>query len=359
VRKRVSVIIPTFNRCALLRRAIGSVIGQTHSDLEILIVDDGSTDDTANMLRRDYGNDIRIKVIWQENQGVCRARNRALDAAEGDFIAFLDSDDIWLPWKLEVQVACLTTRPEAGMVWTDMTAVGPDNSIVHHRYLRQMYSNYKWFPHNLLFEGTETLDHIMPRVPDGLTGTSVHWGRIARAMIIGNLVHTSTVLMTRARLDRTGRFDEALAPAGEDHDFHLRACEAGPVGLIDVPSTFYQIGLADRLTRHREIMARNYLTTMAAGLNRASRENRPSSPMLRKARGAGHAWLADALLEHNKIAEARAHLIHSLINEPVRPRQLAELLLAILPASLYQPARRTLATLRRSLAQSADVAKTD
>lgn len=346
--RSVSVIIPTFNRRDLLARAVDSALAQTHCDLEVVVVDDGSTDGTADMLQGRYGAEKRLKIIRQENQGVCVARNRALDAAQGQFIAFLDSDDIWRPWKLEVQLACLTRRPEAGMVWTDMEAVGPCGEVVHSHYLRKMYSTYRWFPDECLFEGVETLSDIMPDCPDGLEGTLVKRGRIGRAMIIGNLVHTSTVLLSRTRLEQVGRFDESLAPAGEDHDFHLRVCEAGPVALIDVPSISYQTGLADRLTRHREIMARHYLVTMERAVARASPGGRPPRQMLRKARARGHAWLASSLIEQGNSAAARKHLLRSLSCDPLQPRLLAELIATNMPKSLYEAARAVLARRRRA-----------
>lgn len=346
--RSVSVIIPTFNRCGLLARAIDSALTQTHCELEVIVVDDGSTDGTADMLRARYGAEKRLKIIHQENQGVCVARNRALDAAQGQFIAFLDSDDVWRPWKLEVQLACLTRRPEAGMVWTDMEAVGPCGKVVHSHYLRKMYSTYHWFPDECLFEGVETLSDIMAACPDGLEGTLVNWGRIGRAMIIGNLVHTSTVLLSRMRLEQVGRFDESLAPAGEDHDFHLRVCEAGPVALIDAPSIYYQTGLADRLTRHREVMARHYLVTMERAVARVSASNRPPRQMLRKARARGHAWLASSLLEQGNSAAARKHLLYSLSCDPFQPRQLAELVATSMPKSLNEATRAVLSKTRRA-----------
>ena len=95
---RFSVIIPTYNRAHVLRDAVDSVLAQSLSDYEILVVDDGSTDDTASLLAQ-YGG--RIRFVYQENAGPAAARNRGLEMARGRFIAFLDSDDAWAPWTIE------------------------------------------------------------------------------------------------------------------------------------------------------------------------------------------------------------------------------------------------------------------
>lgn len=105
----VSVVIPTYNQPAFLREALDSVLAQTFADYEIIVVNDGSTDDTQEQLER-YGD--RIRVITQDNQGIGRARNRGMDAASGRYIAFLDHDDLWHPAKLETQVAYMQEHPD-------------------------------------------------------------------------------------------------------------------------------------------------------------------------------------------------------------------------------------------------------
>ena len=102
--RRVSVIIPTFDRISVLPRALDSVLAQTRPAGEVIVVDDGSTDGTAELLERDYPG---VTTIRQSNRGVSAARNAGLAAASGDWIAFLDSDDEWRPQKLERQLDAL------------------------------------------------------------------------------------------------------------------------------------------------------------------------------------------------------------------------------------------------------------
>lgn len=111
----VSVIVPAYNAAAFLRRAIDSVLGQTWRDVELIVVDDGSTDDTLQVLAG-YGDGLR--VLTQANAGPAAARNRGLRESHGEFVAFLDADDWWLPAKLERQVALMRSRPEVGFCST-------------------------------------------------------------------------------------------------------------------------------------------------------------------------------------------------------------------------------------------------
>ena len=105
----VSVIIPTYNRAKYITSAIDSVLSQTYNNIEIIVVDDGSNDSTREVLYR-YGN--KIRYVYQENLGVSAARNRGIELSKGEWIAFLDSDDVWFPKKLSVQMEHISERPE-------------------------------------------------------------------------------------------------------------------------------------------------------------------------------------------------------------------------------------------------------
>lgn len=341
----VSVIVPTFNRGYCLNRAVDSVLAQTHANCEVIIVDDGSEDDTAERVQNWYGGRKNVHYLWQENQGVSAARNTGLRAAGGDFIALLDSDDLWLSWKIEAQLACLAALPEAGMIWTDMEAVDPAGMRLHERYLRIMYNAYSYFGEGELFKNGTTLARLAPHLAAPAADVKVSSGDIFSQMIMGNLVHTSTVLLRRERFEKVKGFDETLKVTGEDYDFHLRTCREGPVAFLDAPSILYQIGGADQLThpKHMLKMAQNFVQTIEPVIARdRARINLPDS-MLRKVIADGHAWVGRESLKMGLRSQARRELAKSLRSEPWH----VKLWLMLVAASLPGPITSTLQEIYR------------
>ena len=114
----VSVIIPTFNRRRFISETVDSVLAQTYREIEVVVVDDGSTDGTGELLKSRYSNEPRFRYIWQPNAERAVARNAGIRESRGDYIAFLDSDDRWLPTKLEKQMGLLSSHPEMVMALT-------------------------------------------------------------------------------------------------------------------------------------------------------------------------------------------------------------------------------------------------
>ena len=342
----VSTIIPTYNRVESLGRAIESAVLQTHRNLEVIIVDDGSNDDTGAFVEKAYGSDPRVKYIHQENRGVAAARNRGLAAARGDFIAFLDSDDVWKPWKLELQLACMKSLPHIGMIWSDMEAIGPDGMVASHHYLRTMYAaNYRWFTTDDLFNerypapivaGAPMLDRAM-----------LYAGDIFSQMIMGNLVHTSTVVLRRDRLDRVGGFNEELSQSGEDYDFHLRTCREGPVGFVDVETISYQTGMPDQLVRQSYWLARNFLRTVTAALERDRKRITLSPQMVDEVLARANSWVGETLIEKGEPRAAADFFKRSLQSKPWQPRALVQLVLCHLPPASAEALRGAYRRLHR------------
>jgi len=331
----VSVVIPTFNRAGSVIHAIDSVLAQTHHAVEVVVVDDGSTDDTGARIAQRYRGDERVRYIRQPNKGVSAARNTGLAATRGQYIALLDSDDLWKPWKLEVQLACLRAVPEAGMIWTDMKAVGPDGEILDPHYLRTMYgATYRWFSEEALFEASRPLTEVCPHFVSPEPDRRLYWGDIFSQMVMGNMVHTSTVLLRRERLERVGGFSEALQFSGEDYDFHLRTCREGPVAFIDVSSIRYQIGRTDQLT-HRKYaihIARNFLATIKPILAKDSDRIRLPAYMLAALQAYAYGWIGLEYFELGDYESARSHLRQSLDFQHWQPKIWALYTLALLPA---------------------------
>jgi glycosyltransferase involved in cell wall biosynthesis len=184
---KVSVILPTYNRAALLGTAMESVLGQSFGDLELVVVDDGSVDDTGRLVRRYQDADARVRYLRQENRGIGAAMNAGIRAASGQLIARIDSDDRWLPDLLETEVAILEARPEIGLVysrgqWVDED-LNPLSTLVGHAL---------HFPHDTL-----------------------------RSMLWGDATCSVTVVVRRECFERAGYFDESLATS-EDWDMWLR-----------------------------------------------------------------------------------------------------------------------------------------
>jgi len=129
---KVSIIVATFNREKLLREAICSVLAQTYENFELIVIDDGSTDNTSAMVSE--FDDARLHYRHLENRGRSCARNAGLQLAKGKYIAFLDSDDLYLPDKLALQVSYLDTHPETGMIYTSAYCIDEKNKLLRCRY---------------------------------------------------------------------------------------------------------------------------------------------------------------------------------------------------------------------------------
>lgn len=191
----VSIILPTWNRLPLLRRAVDSVLAQTHRDFELVIADDGSSDGTRDYL--EAVGDPRVRPIWLEHRGdLTSARSAGLRHARGEWVAFLDSDDLWLPEKLALQLQRLAAHPRCRWSYTGYSLIDVDGRPLPERssLLRQPVSGYVLEP-MLKFE-------------------------IAASIV--------TLLVRRSLIDEIGGFDEAI-PIRSDFDFTLRLAACSEV----------------------------------------------------------------------------------------------------------------------------------
>ena len=204
----VSVVIPSYNRASFLKEAIDSVLGQDFDDFELIVIDDGSTDDTPGLLQS-YPN---ICVVRQDRRGVSAARNAGIRRASGRFLAFLDSDDLWLPGKLSAQIAFFKTHPKAVICQTQEIWIRSGVRVNPKRRHRK-YSG-------MIFERSVELCLVSP----------------------------SAVMLERSLLDEVGWFDESL-PACEDYDLWLRIAWRFPIHLISTPLVIKRGGHADQLSR--------------------------------------------------------------------------------------------------------------
>ena len=340
----VSVIIPTHNRARIIGRAIESALGQTYDRVEVIVADDGSTDDTRSMVEA-YGP--KVVYVRQPNAGVSAARNFGMRHARGEFVAFLDSDDAWRRWKIEAQVMALSRNPNAGVVWTDMSAVDESDRVTAHRYLREMYSAYEKVDLGSTLSPLCELGAISSSVPEEFSGSAVRTGDLSTAILLGNLIHTSTVLFRRSWCERTGGFDESYVRAGEDYEFYIRLTSAGPVVFIDAPSTLYRIGAADQLTAPAMLLeiARNNLRAVQKWLTPFGSSTELGRRDIRDRYAESFAWLGEVELEAGHSWSAARRLTKSLVVAPKLDRRAVLLASCVLPPGVrngIRSARRVL-----------------
>lgn len=199
--EKVSIIIPTYNRADVLVTSIQSVLQQSYTDFELLIVDDGSTDNTDIVVGSIHDDRIRY-LKMPENKGVAAARNEGIRQAKYDYIAFQDSDDHWKPEKLEKQMACLTQKPETGLLYCPYECQKADGSTI--------------------------------LVPDHNIPSEEKQGNIYRYMLLRNTIGTPSVLLRRQCLEESGLFREALTCL-EDWELFLRIARDHEIAFQEEP----------------------------------------------------------------------------------------------------------------------------
>jgi glycosyltransferase involved in cell wall biosynthesis len=323
----VSVIISTYNRGYCIGKTIDSVLAQTYRPLEIVVVDDGSSDATRSVVEK-YGSAIRY--LYQDNAGLAVARNTGLAAAKGEFIAFQDSDDIWLPWKLHVQVALMRHRPELALVWTDMVAVDDDGAVVREKHLSTMYSVYRRIPIAEYLSNVGRIQEFCPDCPDELRQLPFRYGDIYGAMFFGNLVHPPTALIRRKHIEQTGGLDVTFAWTCEDYEFFWRIAKHGPGALVDASSILYRVDAVDQLTKPhlRLYIARGNLIAVQRRYRECLDEIKLPRNAVNHHVASAHEWVALEELESASGSRTKAvqHLCRSMVLDPLQRRPYARML---------------------------------
>ncbi len=207
---KVSVIIPTYNRLSMVKEAIDSVLKQDFEDFELIVVDDASTDGTVEEIKR-YGGRVRLLQHF-ENRGVSAARNKGILHARGKYIAFLDSDDLWVKGKLKIQVAFLDENPQYPLCYTDEIWIRRGRRV-NPKIKHTKYSGW-------IFEKCLPLCTISP----------------------------SSGVMRKTLFSKVGLFDEAL-PVCEDYDFWLRVSARFPIFFINKKLIVKRGGHSDQLSQ--------------------------------------------------------------------------------------------------------------
>jgi glycosyltransferase involved in cell wall biosynthesis len=278
----VSVVVPAFNAAATIDRTLASIRAQTHRQLEIIVVDDGSIDPTASHVLAHAADDPRIRLFRQANGGVAAARNRGIAESRSEFIAPIDADDLWHPDKIARQVAMLQCIPELGLVATAYTVIDPS-------------------------------DRIIADVGGTLPAT-VQLQDLCRRNFIGN---GSSAMMRRALVEQLGGYDPTLRARGgqgcEDLKLYLGIAEVAEIGFIREPLTAYRRGPAN-MSRDAREMLRSFdlvaedLSRRRPDLRRHLKAHRVYmlswliGGALRSGQAREVAWLAEHLLTTSSLA---------------------------------------------------------
>jgi len=196
----VSVGLPCYNGSRWLAESIESVLHQTYPDFELVIVDDGSTDNSKKIIER-YLEDVRVRYLYQENKGFSGATNRCIADSRGDYIAFMGQDDLWLPDKLERQVHKIE-KGKYSLIHSDVYDIDSEGRIIGRR--------------NLKVPKTQDREAILAR------------------LLLSNFIAHPTVLVKRQCFDKVGLFDERMVIAS-DHDMWLRIAGEFDIGYISAP----------------------------------------------------------------------------------------------------------------------------
>jgi glycosyltransferase involved in cell wall biosynthesis len=233
----VSVVVPVYNRGAAVAPTLDSVLAQTlpSADVELIVVDDGSRDGSADWIEAHYGARPNVRVVRQPNAGVAQARNRGLQEARGQFIAYLDHDDIWEPTKLQRQLEAFEGHPEMGVVYCLWNQITP--------------------------QGDTT-----PRGIESRVGLQVNWpqGQVFAKMLAGNFIVSMSVPLIRTGLLREiGGFDPETAPC-DDWDLWIRLAQRAEFGFVNEALVNY--------IQHGEQQSRN-LSAMERAAVRLLRKN--------------------------------------------------------------------------------------
>jgi glycosyltransferase involved in cell wall biosynthesis len=199
----VSVVVPCYNAAAFVRDTLDSIQKQTYAPVEIVAINDGSTDNTLQILEAYASSDPRIRVVSQPNAGLPAARNSGIRQATGDLICFLDADDVFLPDKLARQVDYLMNNPAIDLVYSDYYIGDTDLSLI------------------------------------GLVAVRIPGGDLVDAYAAKNRFAPMVPLIRRSLIDRVGSFDESLR-AAEDWDYWIRCAKAGRFGYLSGPVAIYR-----------------------------------------------------------------------------------------------------------------------
>lgn len=240
----VSVIIPTYNCAEFLPSTIESVVDQSYTSVEIIVVDDGSTDDTKNILEPYLD---KITYIYQNNQGVSAARNRGIQEIKGELVAFIDADDCWYKDKLKLQLEILNTHDDIIGVFSDFGIANEAGEVYSKTHVKHNYRVFATF--NLDWQDIFSNKIILPNSSadkESHGDVEVYFGSMFRALFLGNFINTSSLILRKNAIEHYGVFNHERKTQ-EDYEFWLKIAKQENFAYINCP-LLYSRRRANQLT---------------------------------------------------------------------------------------------------------------
>ncbi|MFA5309350.1 MAG: glycosyltransferase [Dehalococcoidales bacterium] len=316
---KITVMIPTYNYAQYLGAAIQSVLDQTYQDFEIIVVDDGSTDNTREVV--DSFKDTRIRYIRQENRGVAAAANVAIKAATSEYITGIGADDLFLPQNLELKVKIMDARPELGMVYSDVYLFDDSTGETIGKLWRDPKGYYPW------------LDPIKAaRNP------------LKEILYKGCFILIQAALIRREVFNKVGCYDESL-PTHEDWELVVRILQNYPAEIIDMPllkMRRHQSNLSD----NQEKMYQGAVTALMKVI-RSGTLTKQEQKVLRKRLFPQHIRYGRRALLEGRTAAARKALLAGIKINPQQPKPYAYLTFSLLGSRMFLTLNKWKKGLRR------------
>lgn len=274
----ISVVVPTYNRSTAVKRAVTSVLDQTYRPIELIIVDDHSPKPVAETLQPIDDENVHVFLIrHEENRGGNAARNTGIDAATGEFIAFLDDDDEWLPEKLERQVAAINGE-DAEFAYTGVRNVGPNGETI------------------------------------SITSSS-NKGRVTKQLLFGNFIGTFSAVMARqSTIDQAGMLDERL-PSWQDWEYYVRLSQCGRCVAVPEPLVVRHNAPTGQISRSIEPKRELSYPILLERFRPIAREY----DVERKMEGYVTYALGRAALSNGDYARARRDFVRAIARHPFDP----------------------------------------
>jgi glycosyltransferase involved in cell wall biosynthesis len=300
----VSVIIPAYNCESFISSAIDSVLAQTYKNYELIVVDDGSIDETRDKILK-YND--KIKYIYQVNGGVAKARNTGIKYSRGSYIAFLDADDIWEKYKLEIQMSFFMKKKEVDLIFCNFRNI-KNKSLVTGISYEDTFNIFKEYNVKL-----ENIFEYKSFMKCGNNTITFFWGEIYKYLFLGNFILPSSVLFKKYSLNNVGLLNENFRVA-EETEFFLRYSMNNVIGFIDHPLLYYELPEQGNLSgkKNTEKLIKNALKCQINFIMHNNNICTTDNTLFKKGISMTYCRLAYYYLSEYRIAESRKYALYGI-----------------------------------------------